>query len=77
MPERIWCWWGDNTERTICDFGTNFFKCFRSISEGVAFSVGFFFFNQFIKTKAPKPATIHRHSADKPQHQINVASYHL
>ena len=59
MPESIWCWWSNNTERTICDF--------HSVSQVVEFSVGFFFFfYQFVKTKAPKPATIHRHSADKP-----------
>eukprot|EP00258_Populus_trichocarpa_P037953 XP_024453972.1 auxin response factor 2 isoform X1 [Populus trichocarpa] len=31
----------------------------------------------FRNSKALEPATIHRHSADKPQHQINVASDHL
>jgi hypothetical protein len=31
----------------------------------------------FGNSKALEPATIHRHSADKPQHEINVASDHL
>ncbi|KAJ6705185.1 AUXIN RESPONSE FACTOR 4-RELATED [Salix purpurea] len=36
-----------------------------------------FGFSLFGNYKAPEPATIHRHSADKPQQQINVASDHL